>query len=82
MNCLSLSPQLTSDDHFARDEYEQNDLGIGETIDDAGKDLGLVAAHLRVTHVKGLEVQTEAHIDAAHYILYLKVRESGLFVCV
>jgi len=71
------SKGLTCDDHFAGDEDEEDDLGLVQPIDEAGKELGLVAAELRVAGVEALEAQAEADVDAAHDVLDLEVHELG-----
>ncbi|RNA16604.1 hypothetical protein BpHYR1_011530 [Brachionus plicatilis] len=69
--------ELTSNDHFAGDKNQQHHFGLVQPVNQAGKQLGLVAAELRVTSVKALEAQTKAHVNAAHNVLNFEVHELG-----
>mmetsp|Transcript_3386 Transcript_3386/g.11895 ORF Transcript_3386/g.11895 Transcript_3386/m.11895 type:complete len:212 (-) Transcript_3386:249-884(-) len=64
------------DDHSARDEDEQNDLGRDEAVNEAGEELGLVRGKLGVGIDQALQTNREANVHRRDHVLDFKVREA------
>ena len=66
---------FTCNYNFSGYENQEYNFGFMQSINETRKELGLVAAKLRVTSVKTFKSETKSHIDTSHNILDFKVHK-------
>lgn len=65
----------TSQDDLARDEDQEDDLGLHHAVDETGEEFGLVGAEHVVTASKALETNRELDVARSDNVLDLEVGE-------
>lgn len=59
------------DDDAARDEDEEDDLGVVHAVDQAGEELRLVGAEARLVHHQTLQADRESDVARRRHVLHL-----------
>ena len=73
---VDLFPNLrTSQDNLARDEDEEDDLGLDHTVDQTREQFRLVRAEIVMARSKTFQADRELDVAGADNVLDLEVRE-------